>query len=597
MAVSDERIVELRVKQKLHADSHRDYYEDRWIKNWQLYRNTRTTRRYKMQPWNSNAQIPDAFRVIETALPQHVLGMFRNPQWFSVEAPTAAGQTYQAMVRSLLLQFWRKADGFKKTVEGLKMGAVLGHFCPKTTWKQSIGEMVVQDMDYTVAPDGTPMEAGYVERTVPIVTHNGPQIEFPDLFNLWQDPTGNNTFWIERIPTSLRLLEESNRQFQGNLYKNMAKLKAEVAMHPQPRSPQYSTGSAYDQPLSTTVDGIPEQFADDAVELWQCWGYVPPTVKKYDDTQWRLQIIANESILIRDEPAPTHDHQAPYDNVQNIPIPGQVYGDSILSYTGDLMELRSEIENMRRDAVMLSIYGTYGIDGRAQVRGQDMIKQPGGAIRLTPHTPDARIQDIFFRLPNITPPQESYIESQVKEQQIDDTAGTFATFQGQAFGGRTSAAEVGAVMNVGTARFQLATMWMDESFKKPVLTRMFKLAQSKLKTPEMVRLMGQPEIAGEIDFTDLQYDVDIFVDSGLFGSMDQTQMQNIVQFLQVANMSPQGQAHINWPRLMKAIGYRTGLSGTSDDFTNSPEEVQAAMQQMAAMAQASAAGGQGGAAS
>ncbi|RLA55911.1 MAG: hypothetical protein DRR04_14415, partial [Gammaproteobacteria bacterium] len=474
MAVSDERIVEHRLNQKSRADQHRDYYEDRWIYNFSLYRNRRGTRRYKMQPWQSNAQIPDAFRVVETMVPQHVLGMFKNPNWFSVEAPTIQGQVYQEMVRSLLLQGWRKADGFKRTVEGVKMGTILGHFCPKTTWKQEIGELVIQDVDYNYAPDGTPMGQAYVERTVPHVKHNGPAIEFPDLFNLWQDPTGNNEFWIERIPTSLEALEATNKKFSGNLYKNMAKLKAQIQLEPKPghaSARRGSTGHGYDQPLSETVDGIPEQWADKGVELLQCWGWVPESVKKYDDTQLRLHIIANGDTLIRDEPAPTYDHQAPYDNCQSIPIPGQVYGDSVLSYTGDLMELRSEIENMRRDEVLLNIYPPMWIDGRAQLRGQDMVKTPGGAIRITPHHPDmspAQMIGLFPRAPIL---QEAYTESAVKEQQIDQVTGAFKTFQGEASGGRTSAYEVSQMMSVGTSRFQLATMLYDESFKRRVLTR------------------------------------------------------------------------------------------------------------------------------
>ena len=597
MAVSDERIVELRVNQRSRADEHREYYEGRWISNMQLYRNTRQTRRYKMQPWNSNAQIPDAFRVVETMLPQHVLGMFRNPQWFSVEAPTVPGQTYQHMVRSLLLQGWRKADGFRKTVEGMKMGTILGHFIPKTTWKQTIGELVIQDLDVGVAPDGTPMDQAYIERTLPTVTHNGPAIDFPDLFNLWQDPTGNNEFWIERIPTSFEKLEVTNKQFSGNLYKNLPKLKAHMTMNPVPfATNRRGSGSQTDQPLSEVVDGIPEQFADDAIELWQCWGYVPPSIKKYDDTQWRLQVIANNEILIRDEPAPTHDHQAPYDNVQSVPIPGQVYGDSVLSYVGDLIELRSEIENMRRDEVLLNIYGTYWVDGRAQIRGQDMLKQPGGAIRITPATPDMAPGSMMGLFPRNPVLQEAYQESAVKEHQIDQATGAFKTFQGEAAGGRTSAREISAIMDIGTARFQLATMWMDESFKKPVLERMFKLYQSKMTQPELVSITGGEEVSGEIDLTDLRYDVDIHVDSGLFGSMDQGQAQAIVQLYSTLISNPQAAAYVNFGKFAKSLNYRLGLTGGSDDFIRSEEEAQAIIQQQQqAEAQAAGAGAGGGA--
>ena len=595
MAISDERIVAYRVNQKSRAEEHRDYYEDRWIRNMALYRNTGQTRRFKMQPWQSNAMIPDAFRVVETMLPQHVLGMFRNPQWFSVEAPTVPGQTYQNMVRSLLLQGWRKADGFRRTVEGMKMGTILGHFIPKTTWKQSIGEIVIQDLDVGFAPDGEPIDQAYVERTLPTVTHNGPAIEFPDLFNIWQDPTGAGEFWIERIPTSFSKLEVTNKQFSGNLYQNLAKLKAHMTLNPTPfATNRRGTGGQTDQPLSEVVDGIPEQFDDDSVELWQCWGYVPPTTKKYDDTQWRLQVIANGEVLIRDEPAPTHNHQAPYDNVTSVPIPGQVYGDSVLSYVGDLIELRSEIENRRRDEVLLGIHPPMWFDGRLQIRGQQMVKEPGGALKLTATHPDLPVQNMFGMLPRPPILQEAYRESDVKERQIAQATGIHKTFEGESSGGRTTAFEVGQMMDVGTARIQLATMWMDESFKRPVLGRMFKLYKSKMTQPEIVAITGGEEVRGEIDLSDLKYDVDIFVDSGLFGSMDQITAQSIVQLYTPLLATPEGRATVNFTKFARVLNYRLGLSGGSDDFIRSEEEAQAIIQQQQAAEAAAAGGGAGG---
>ena len=595
MSAQEERIVEYRINQKDRAGELRDHYEPRWIKNMELYRNTRRTPSYSMQSWNSRSQIPDAFRVVETMLPQHVLGMFRNPNWFSVEAPTVPGATYQAMVRQLLLQGWRKADGFRKTVDGMKMGTILGHFIPKTTWKQEIGEIVIQDLDTGFAPDGEPMGARYIERTLPTVTHNGPAIEFPDLFNIWQDPTGAGGFWIERIPTSLSKLEVTNKKFSGNLYKNLGKVKANLELNPVPfASNRRGSGGSSDQLLSEVVDGIPEQFDDDSVELWQCWGWVDPKIATYPDTQNRMQVIANGEILIRDEPAPTHNHLGPYDNVPSVPIPGQIYGDSVLSYVGDLIEARSDIENMRMDEVKLNIYPTHWIDGRLQIRGQDMIKTPGGAIRLTPPTQDLNISQMFGTIPRNPVLQEAYMESSTKEHQIDQATGAFKTFQGQASGGRTSAFEVSQMMDMGSARFRLATMLMDEGFKKPVLERMFKLYQSKLTQPELVSLAGAEDIRGEIDFTDLRYDVDIHVDSGLYGSMDQGQAQSIVQLYSTLLSNPQAAAYVDIGKFAQALNYRMGLTGAGDDFIRSEEEARAIFQQQqqqeAALAAQSGAG-------
>lgn len=597
MAAVDDKLTELWQERHTWAQEHRHNYEDRWIRNWQWYRNTRQTQRMPGQFWRSNAQIPDAYRVIETMVPQHVLGMFRNPHWFSVEAQGVPGETYQQVVKSLLLHGWRKADGYRKTIEGVKMGNILGHFIAKTTWQVEIGERDVLDIAYEATADGEIIPGGFERRTIPDVRHNGPQITFPDLFNIWQDPTGQGRWWIERIPSSMSDLKQANKDFSGNLYKNLSKLSAEVQTRPSVSGNYGGYGnSSTDGPLSKIVDGIPEQFDEDHVELWQCWGWVSPDIRRYDDTQWRLQVIANRDVLIRDVPAPTHDHRPPYANVQSIPIPNQVYGDSVLSYIGDLIDLRSQFENMRRDEALLNIYKTYMINRNAvpTLRGQDMFLKPGGALMLDIE-PGNNLNDVFGIVPRQPVLPEAYQESAIKEQQILTTSGATEPFQGTNFGARTTATEVNLIANVGTSRFQLATMWMDETFKRPVLESMFKLYQSRLTTPEVVQLVGEPQLTGEVSFEDLQYDVDIHVDSGLFGSMDQNQLNAMLNTYQTLLSNPETAIYIDPAKFVKKISYRAGVSG-ADDFVRSPEEVaqiQAAQQQQQLLMAALGAGADG----
>ncbi len=579
MAASDEKLVELCNKRWAWANEfRRSYYEDRWIRNWQWYRNVKRTKSVRGQPWQSNAQIPDAFRIVETMVPQHVLNMFRTNRWFSVSAPSVAGETYQEMVRSLLLQGWRKADAYKKTIVGVKMGTILGHVLPKVTWRVEIGEREITDIVHERTASGELIPRGFTRKTVPEVRHNGPAIEFPDLFNLWLDPTGKEQWAIERIPTSFEDLRVTNGQFGGSLYKNLDKLKSRVAFRKATGGGGPSTGGAETPPLAHTVEGIVEQRSEDSVELWQCWGYVPPSVKRYDDTQWRLLIVAERDLLIRDVPAPTHDHRPPYVSVPAIPIPGQLYGDSVLSYIGDLIDLRSQIENMRRDETLLNIYGTYVVDGRFQIRGQSMFKAPGGAMKVTPTEPGLDVSRAVVPMPRHPVLPEAYQESSIKERQMLDISGATEPFQGTAFGGRTTATEVNLIANLGTSRFALQTMWLDESFKRPILERFFKLYQTRLTEPEVVQLVGEPSVQDQVTFQDLQFDVDISVDSGLFGSLDQAQLQNMVQVYQMLLQNPATAEYIDIGKFTKAISFRAGLEG-ADDFVRSANEVAAIAQQ------------------
>lgn len=576
MATTTEaRITDLWNERKTVAGELRDNYEDRWYENWQWYRNKKSTQRLRGQPWMDDTMRPDAFRVVETMVPQHVLNMYRNPRWFSVESSGVAGESYQEVVRSLLLHGWRKADGYRKTIEGVKMGAILGTFVAKVVWQTELGEREVTDLAYEFTADGEAVPAGFQRRTVPDVRHNGPQITFPSLFNLWMDPTGQGRWVIERMSKSLAELKQDNKDFGGRLYKNLRELEGEVAMHSAARVDSHNSDN---DSVHEVVDGIPEYTDSDAVNLWQCWGYVPPEVRRYDDTQWRLQVVANGNIVIRDVAAPTADHRPPYVVVQSVPIPGQIYGDSVLSYVGPLIDRRSQIENMRFNEVLLNIFGQYVIDGRFQIRGQDMFKSPGGAMRVTPTEPglDARHAVQQMRGQSVNP--DAYTESGMILRDMLDVSGATEPFQGTAFGGRTTATEVNMISQLGTSRFSLATMWMDESFKKPVLERMFALYQSRLTTPEVVQLAGEPFVQGEVDFSDLVYNVDIHVDSGLFGSMDQTQLNSMLNLYSTLISNPQTANYVDPGRFVKQLSYRMGISG-ADDFVRTPEEVAAIEQQ------------------
>lgn len=594
----DVRLVEMWQGRKKAAHEYRQHFEQRWYDNWQWYRNAKSTTPLPGQFWRSNRQLPDAFRVIETMLPQHVMGMFRSPQWFSVEAPSTAGKTYQLMAKQLLKGGWRRAEGFRKTIEGLKYCHIMGHMVSKTVWEIQLGEREVLDLATEFDPTGTEvLDARFVRKTVPDVRFNGPQIHMPSLFNLWQDPSGREQWWIEKIPASLEQLQDENKRFDGQLY-NGAALSRLAAGIPVAGKREGGGTRAHrfvnsfdpwsSQDVGEVIEGIPEsiQRDPDHIELWQCWGWVPPSVRDYSNTerptQWRLMVLANGEELLRDVPAPTPNHLPPYNNVPAIPIPHQIFGDSVLSYIGPLIDLRSFIENARRDEVLLNMFGTYIMDGNIRA-DNTQFKMPGGVAKVY-LDPGQRLQDVIQPQPRQPILPDAYRESGIKEQQMLAASGATEPFQGQAFGARTTATEVGLIAEAGMGRFQLATMWADEAFKKPTLEQMFKLYQTRLTTPQAIELAGNPQVRGEITLQDLAYDVDIYVDSGKLGSMDQQKLNSMVQLFQAAMGTPDSAIWVDPAAFVQNMAFRLGVE-ESDGILRTPEQVQQIQQQQQAAAQ------------
>lgn len=589
----DLRIVEMWRKRKDQAQELRQLYETRWQDAWQWYRNTKETDRLQGQYWMQNKILPDAYRIIETLIPQHILGMFRTPQWFSVEATSVAGESYQRMVKGLLLQGWRKADGYKKSILGVKYGNILGHFVAKTYWDVQIGEREVQDLAFEVDAEGETISPRYIRTTREEVRHSGPQIDMPDLFHLWQDPTGREMWWIELIPESMAWLTHLNKQFapEGRLYRNLS----EVDVPDSAQTSGYSRwGSAENPSLEDTVEGISTGLrrTEDNVDLWQCSGWVPPDVVKYGETrdpstgtlipptQWRLHTIANGKILIRDTPCPTPDRRPFYTNVPAIPIPHSIYGDTVLSYIGPLIDRRSTLENWRMDEIQLNMFPTTLISEEANFGPNDLLKMPGG-VKFLQTAPNTRVQDYFAILPRAPVLAEVFQESAIKEQQILVTSGATEPYQGTSFGGRTTATEAQLIASAGSGRFALATMWLDEVFKKDVLRRMFELYQVKLTQPQVVEMAEDPSFRDEISFSDLKYDVDISVDSGLLGSLDQMAVQNISQMLSVFVANPETAVYLKSGPLIKDLMFRMGMPNAAKYVRTDDEvaQIQAQAQQ------------------
>lgn len=586
MAASDDKKIDY--VRDLHeaADEMRTPYETGWHKRDRMYRNRVTPRRLRGQ---GNAyQIPDPFRVIETLHPHHVLGMFRNDRWFGVEAPAAPGETYPILCRSLLLHDWRKMDGYVKTMMAVKTGNIRGHAIGRLIWQTTIGERQIMDMRIERDSEGNLLPRRR-RVTVPHVRFNGPQLENVDLFNVWKDPTGNCMYYIQHMPSTISDLKEENRRFNGTLYQNLDKLKEESMFKSTMRT--YGSGEDSYNTLAEQTDGFPAPSRpDDHVELWQFWGYVNPRVHRYEDilgeggelvekgTQWRLMVIANREILLRDEPAPTPDHLPPYIEVPSIPIEGELYGDSVLSYIEGLSEMRSQLENDRLQEIRMQLFGTHAIHGAAEVDAR-MFKEPGGYIKVTPPYGQT-INDVFTSVPRHPILQESYAESAVKERQILDVTGATEPFQGTfaAGGSHRTRGEFEGTVSLGSARIQAQVWWWDERWKKEILQRSFRLNQVRLTTPEMIQLAGQPDVYGEVDLNDLEYDINVWVDSGLFGSMDSAQYDRIIQALQVIGTNPEWAINIDPRKLVDRITYRSGVAGM-DDILRSRDEVMAIQQQ------------------
>lgn len=616
MSVRTERLFDYFRDCKNRAQYVRQVYEEDWADAIEWYMNTRQTMMPEGSEWIPGDMLADAFLLLETGLAPEVLGMYQNPRWLTVEAPSIAGESYQKGVQRLIEGCFRKMDYVQRSVAAQRMGKILGHQVSKTYWMVELGQRRVPSVEVTQDFEGAPLGLKRVRRIEEHVLHNGPWTEWPDLMNLWKSPEvdrfGRHLWWIEAIDTSLDQLQAEQDDFKTDgetLYNQEAlnRLKSTSSYRPtegasglaakMPGMVMMGAGDFTDfQTIREQVSGIPRMAfgGPNAVTKFQFWAWVPPERQKYQDSQWRMAEFVGEEVL-RDVAAPTWDLRSPYDEHGVYRIGNEPYGRSVLRWVGPEIEQRSLFRNFRLAEVIMNIFGTYAMDDEADPKDRDMLKIPAGVTRFS--VPMGKsIGDVFSPIPRQPVLQEAYIEDSMFWDHITRVSGVMNPFQGAFASKRMQATEFQGTVELGMNRTKLAVVLSDLNTKLPIARRAFREYQVHMDEPQVIEYQDDRNARTEITLADLQWDVDIYVDSGAFGSLDQMQLNALTQLAATFAASPEGQITINWPELIRESFYKAGFTRAAR-FTRSDNEIAKIQQEQQQQALLQAAmGGAGGSA-
>jgi hypothetical protein len=473
--------------------------------------------------------------------------MFSKPEWFDVTCPHSdlpghpgvSCFDYERLVKSLLLGGTKRMNLFKKAYLGHKYGHIMGHSWRKLRWERAEQN---RQVDVPVQDPMTGETLGMRSEVQPFVSYDDPTLDFISNFRVWADPTGNNEWFMEEIETTREKLDALQRRTNGKVYKNLDAVSlmssANLPKDPMARNTPYASGghaSTGEEQLAS-IEGFSraatdEGYDDEKVVLLACSGRVPYTPK--DGIKWRRTVIANDVTIIRDGANPTPDMKPEIFGVQSIPIPGFVYGDSMVRYAGPLNEQLNRLENFRMDEVVLGIWQQY-VANRNAVTSNQFLFQPGGVIWVD--TPND-VQTSFRVLDRKPILPQAYQEAAVKRDQLERTTGATALQQGSTGADRETATSVGARVQLGSERFRLATMWQNMTFKQPLLSRMFALYQRHLPPDRLVRLVGT-QYQVPVDISQIQDGVDINIDADVFDLDNAQKQQAFAFFMQTATAPP-----------------------------------------------------------
>lgn len=597
---TDEEKIGIWHRRKAISQRLRDPYETEWVKNWKAYRAFQDALPDPNDWWRSNDYIPEIFNSVETILPRMVLGMFSKPEWFDISCPHSGMPghdglscfDYERLVKSLLLYGTRQMNLFEPVLIGQKYNIIMGHTWWKLRWERTERNRVI---DVPVNHPFTGQFLGMSQKVMPFIAYDDPKLDFVNNFRLWPDPTGQNEWFIEQVDTTLEKLHRINAQ--TGVYKNLETLEMIPIDKYASRNSPYPGPESYgdrqteiDMVEGVTPDTRDEGYEGTPIRLEVCVGLVP--YEPEDGINLRRVVIANNKVIIRDDPNPTPDLMPEYWGVQNIPIPGFVYGDSIIRYTAPLNDQLNRLSNYRMDEVILGIWQQY-VASRGAVQSTQLQFAPGGVIMLDT-TEDVRTAfSVLDRRP-VMP--EAYREQAVTEDRIQRTTGATASQQGALPESQDrSATAFSGRVRLGNERFRLAVTWQNMIFKRQLLKRMFALYQRHLPEDRLIRIVGTDyKVPIRIDM--LQDEIDINIEADIYEGDDIQKQQAMATFLQAA----QSPAFAQWWRVDELLrdSVEVYLNKDGRKYVKSAEEVaaEAQAQLFAAIGlqQQLGAGGEGG---
>ena len=117
-------------------------HQSDWTNYWRWYLAWVERMNDPLDWWRNNAPDPEAFKVIETLLPKHILGMFLSQEWFTVKGRERQDAEYARIVQSLLMYMVDRNDLFPKIYECMKYCLIMGHAWGKVTWRVEVEDRV-----------------------------------------------------------------------------------------------------------------------------------------------------------------------------------------------------------------------------------------------------------------------------------------------------------------------------------------------------------------------------------------------------------------------------------------------------------------------
>jgi hypothetical protein len=453
-----------------------DYYATKRDDMIRYYQGYRAYRREPDYPWTSNMVMPVIFDTVETFLP-HVVG---DQLELRPEARLGADPTKIEMWKAIFEYDLEAMDLVSKQITMMRQALIYGWSPYLCDWLYDERPMRVHQ--YERHDDGEPLSKTIRQTAqIPIVMHDGPQVQVLDVFNVFlqpgkamvNGPPAEKSDWlIIRFVLPFKHLQ--TMADQGIIeQKALSELMDSSFPHPNDDA---------DVGIHERMDliGLDSQTLDttmNQVEILCMFGDRGFS-RQEDGVIW----LGNRKVILRDETSPLWHGEIPVGIVNDIRMPHEAMGIGEAEIAESFQEEKSDIRNARMDNIHQLVNRMWSVMNNAGVDDVELMSRPGGIVHMD-------IPDAVRPLIQQDMPFSTYKEEELLDNDVQRITGATDVLRGLAFGAsRPTATSDKIKAEFAAARTRMKILDMQNHFLRQVGRWIIALEQQFTTEEKQVRI-------------------------------------------------------------------------------------------------------------
>lgn len=509
-----------------YLDYAKPNYFDKWDEYWRQYNSILENE--SNYPYRAKLFIPYSFTAVETTIPRVMEAIFSSEPIIAAK-PQNEDDVENTKTHEQVLNYQiKKMDYFDTSIFLLKDACVIGNCFEKIAWRREnrkkrtielerdgMGNIIYEtdEAGNITITDGKPTPK-YKKVQKTIQTYNDPYIWYVDPYKILIDPKASPVDPISTAEAVILITESTidklkDLEKQG-IYKNIRFVEDVKG------STKYEEGKTR---YSDSDIKSPQDISDKhsrRVLLYEYWE---------DD---RIIVLAEEKIVIRDEPNPYDHMRKPFVMARTCPMGNQICGKGLMEMIGGLQNELNDVRNQRMDNLTLALNRMYIVAKDADIDlGEDGIipSTPGGVIQS--NYPGGIIP---LEMPNIT--GQAFKESYDIVENIEETLGNYNYSRGKESSSRETATGILSLQEVANIRFKMMIMILCRSLVGKAAALMADLNEQYITDDKVIRLTGTTFEKIPVDEIVGRYDYEP-VGASLEGLSKYARLEQLLRFRQV----------------------------------------------------------------